>query len=56
MKYNMRCIGLIWIFFSVCLLACVDDTSEVAGGKFGELEQVVLKLNVQEESLIRTRN
>ena len=55
MKYNMRCIGLIWIFFSVCLLACVDDTSEVAGGKFGELEQVVLKLNVQEESLIRTR-
>ena len=55
MKYNMRCIGLIWIFFSVCLLACVDDTSEVAGGKSGGLEQVVLKLNVQEESLVRTR-
>lgn len=55
MKYNMRYIGLIWIFFSVCLLACVDETSEVTGGKSGELEQVVLKLNVQEESLVRTR-
>lgn len=55
MKYNMRYIGLIGIFFSVCLLACVDDTSEIAGGKSGELEQVVLKLNVQEESLVQTR-
>ena len=33
----------------------MDETSEVTGGKSGELEQVVLKLNVQEESLVRTR-
>ncbi|WP_455613198.1 fimbrial protein [Bacteroides congonensis] len=55
MKYNIKCIGLLWLFFSACLSACVDDTLDAVAGKMGKSEQVVLRLNVQHESVVSTR-